>query len=76
VVFGDIANDNVKQLEDINSREFVILGSLVAVVLLFGLYPAPLVEVMHASVGQLLEHVSVSKLPVETGLALMDSVQP
>ena len=76
VVFGEIANDNVKQLEDINTREFVILGSLVVVVLLFGLYPAPLVEVMHASVGQLLEHVSVSKLPMETGLALMNSVQP
>jgi NADH-quinone oxidoreductase subunit M len=76
VVFGDIANDNVKQLEDINAREFVILGSLVAVVLLFGLFPAPLVEVMHASVDQLLAHVSVSKLPMDTGLAMMNSVQP
>jgi len=76
VVFGDIANDNVKQLEDVNAREFVILGSLVAVVLLFGLFPAPLVEVMHASVDQLLAHVSASKLPTETGLALMNTVQP
>jgi len=76
VVFGDIANDNVKQLEDVNAREFVILGSLVAVVLFFGLFPAPLVEVMHASVDQLLAHVSISKLPAETGLALMNSVQP
>ena len=76
VVFGDIANDNVKQLEDVNMRESVILGSLAAVVLLFGLFPAPLVEVMHASVDQLLAHVSVSKLPTETGLALMSSVQP
>jgi len=76
VVFGDIANENVKQLEDVNGREFVILGSLVAVVLLFGLFPAPLVEVMHASVDQLLVHVSASKLPTETGLALMSTVQP
>ena len=76
VVFGDIANDNVKQLEDINVREFVILGSLVVVVLLFGLFPAPLVEVMHASVNQLLAHVSVSKLPTETGLALANIAQP
>jgi NADH-quinone oxidoreductase subunit M len=76
VVFGDIANDNVRQLEDVNMRESVILGSLVAVVLFFGLFPAPLVEVMHASVDQLLAHVSVSKLPTETGLALMSSVQP
>ena len=76
VVFGEIANDNVKQLEDVNGREFVILGSLVAVVMLFGLFPAPLVEVMHASVDQLLAHVSVSKLPTETSLALANIVQP
>ena len=37
----------------------------------FGIWPAPLTEIMHASVGNLLEHVSVSKLPAETGLALM-----
>jgi len=48
----------------------------VAVVLLFGLFPAPLVEVMQASVDQLLAHVSVSKLPAETGLALMNTAQP
>jgi NADH-quinone oxidoreductase subunit M len=76
VVFGDIANDNVKQLEDINGREFVILGSLAAVVLLFGLFPAPLVEVMHASVDQLLAHVSISKLPTETSFALANIAQP
>ena len=77
VVFGDVANDNVGKLQDINGREFVILASLAAVVLLFGLWPAPLVEIMHASVDNLLAHVSVSKLPApETGFALMSTVQP
>jgi NADH-quinone oxidoreductase subunit M len=77
VVFGDVANDNVSKLQDINGREFVILASLAAVVLLFGLWPAPLVEIMHASVDNLLAHVSVSKLPPpETGFALMSTVQP
>ncbi len=71
VVFGEIANDGVRQLEDINKREFTILASLAAVVLLFGLWPAPLVEVMHASVDNLLVHVSASKLPHEAGLALL-----
>jgi NADH-quinone oxidoreductase subunit M len=71
VIFGEIANDGVRQLEDINRREFVILASLAFVVLLFGLWPAPLVEVMHASVDNLLAHVSVSKLPNEAGLALL-----
>jgi len=76
VVFGEVANENVQRLEEVNLRESVILGSLVAVVLLFGLFPAPLVEVMQASVDQLLAHVSVSKLPAETGLALMNTAQP
>ena len=77
VVFGDIANDNVRQLEDVNGREFVILASLAVMVLFFGLYPAPLIDVMHASIDNLLAHVTVSKLPVqETGVALLNAVQP
>ncbi|MEN8108105.1 MAG: NADH-quinone oxidoreductase subunit M [Pseudomonadota bacterium] len=72
VIFGDVANDKVMQLQDINTREFVVLASLAAVVLLFGIWPEPLVEVMHASVDNLLLHVSASKLPPEAaGLALM-----
>jgi len=62
VVFGEVANDNVAQLQDINRREFFILGSLAAAVLLFGLWPAPLVDVMHATLENLLAHISISKL--------------
>ncbi len=77
VVFGDIANDNVRALEDVNAREFVILATLAVAVLLFGLWPEPLIEVMHASVDNLLAHVSISKLPApETGVALLNAVQP
>jgi NADH-quinone oxidoreductase subunit M len=76
VVFGDVANDNVRQLQDVNLREFGILASLAVVVLLFGLWPAPLVEVMHASVNNLLIHLSASKLPPEAGLALLQTVTP
>jgi NADH-quinone oxidoreductase subunit M len=77
VVFGDVANDNVRQLVDVNGRETFILASLALVVLLFGLWPAPLVEVMHASVNNLLLQLSVSKLPpAGTGMALLQSVQP
>jgi NADH-quinone oxidoreductase subunit M len=62
VVFGPVANDNVAKLEDLNRREFIILTVLAAAVLILGLYPAPLFEVMHASIENLLQHVSVSKL--------------
>ena len=62
VIYGDIANDNVPKLEDINAREIIVLGSLAIMVLLFGIWPAPLLEVMGPSVNNLLEHISQSKL--------------
>jgi NADH-quinone oxidoreductase subunit M len=62
VLFGEIANDNVAKLEDINRREFLVLGILAFVVLLLGVWPAPLLEVMHATVDNLIQHIAVSKL--------------
>ena len=62
VIFGAVANKHVAELEDINAREFAILGILALCVLGMGLYPFPFTEVMHASVEELLRHVAVSKL--------------
>ncbi|OOZ36969.1 NADH-quinone oxidoreductase subunit M [Solemya velesiana gill symbiont] len=62
VVFGKVANNNVATLEDINNREFFVLGSLALAVLVLGLWPAPLVEVMDVSIENLLKHIAVSKL--------------
>ncbi len=62
VVFGPVANDKVAALQDINRRELFILGSLAIAVLILGLWPAPLVEVMDASIKNLLQHIVVSKL--------------
>lgn len=62
VIFGEIANHNVAALKDVNTREIIVLSSLAAMVLLIGLWPAPLVEMMHLSVENLLVHLSVSKL--------------
>ena len=62
VVYGEVANDNVAALKDLNRREFVVLGVLAAAVLLLGLWPAPLVDMMNATIQQLIEHVGHSKL--------------
>ena len=62
VVFGPVANDGVAGLHDINGREFLVLGLLAASVLALGLWPAPLVEVMSASVDHLVSHILQSKL--------------
>ncbi|MFN7537235.1 MAG: NADH-quinone oxidoreductase subunit M [Burkholderiales bacterium] len=62
VVFGEIANDQERQLTDINRREFFMLALLAAMVLFMGLYPKPFTDVMHVSVRDLLAHIAVSKL--------------
>jgi NADH-quinone oxidoreductase subunit M len=62
VIFGAVANDRVASLRDLNGRELAVLGLLAAAVLFMGVYPLPFTEVMHASVNELLRHVSASKL--------------
>jgi NADH-quinone oxidoreductase subunit M len=63
VVFGDIGNEKVARLEDVTGREKLMLSLLAAAVLILGLWPAPLLEVMEPSVANLLEHIMQSKLP-------------
>ncbi len=62
VIFGAVANDRVAELQDLDKRELLVLGSLAAVVLVLGIWPAPLLDVMHASVNHLLHQVALSKL--------------
>ena len=64
VIFGEVGSKDVANLRDINAREALVLGSIAAAVLLVGLWPQPLVELMHASVDQLLQHIQQPKFPV------------
>ncbi len=63
VYLGPVANDQVKELTDINSREFVMLALLAIAVLAMGIFPKPFTDVMDVSVAELLKHVAISKLP-------------
>ena len=62
VYLGPVANDHVKQLADIDSREFLMLALLAIAVLAMGVYPKPFTDVMDSSVAGLLQHVALSKL--------------
>ena len=62
VVFGEVGNDGVATLEDVDSREFFYLAVLALGVLLIGVWPAPLMEVMEVTLANLLEHVQQTKL--------------
>lgn len=62
VYLGPVANDHVKELYDINSREFLVMALLAVAVLYMGIYPKPITDVMNTSVAELLTHVAMSKL--------------
>jgi NADH-quinone oxidoreductase subunit M len=62
VVFGEVANSHVAALSDVGPREFWMLMILAIAVLIVGIWPAPLVDVMDASIGELLMHVGQPKL--------------
>jgi len=61
VIMGPVGNDKVAALSDINKREFWMLGLLAAFVLLIGVWPNLIGNVMHASVENLVQHISTPK---------------
>ncbi|MGD8345999.1 MAG: NADH-quinone oxidoreductase subunit M [Lysobacterales bacterium] len=67
VIFGKVANNEVQQLKDINAREALVLGVVAVAVLLVGVWPQPLVDLMHASVDNLLQHIQQPKFVLAGG---------
>ncbi len=62
VLYGEVANNKVAELQDLNQREFIVLAVLAIAVLLLGLWPAPLVDMMNVTIEQLLQQAGHSKL--------------
>jgi NADH-quinone oxidoreductase subunit M len=62
VIWGDVGNDGVASLKDLNPREFIVLAALAFAVLLIGVWPAPLLEVMRPTIEFLVQQLMVSKL--------------
>jgi NADH-quinone oxidoreductase subunit M len=62
VIFGEIGNAHVAELEDLNMREWIVLGTFAAGVLLIGVWPKPLTDLMEPSIAQLAGQLANSKL--------------
>ncbi|MBV6418265.1 MAG: NADH-quinone oxidoreductase subunit M [Steroidobacteraceae bacterium] len=64
VIYGPVANDHVAAMQDLDGRELLVLAMLAILVLLLGVWPAPLLDVMHSSIHHLVEQMTTSKLPL------------
>jgi NADH-quinone oxidoreductase subunit M len=62
VIYGAVANDAVKALSDVSAREVIFLSLLAATVLIMGLWPFPVLDIMHVSVENLVAQTAASKL--------------
>jgi NADH-quinone oxidoreductase subunit M len=62
VIWGEVANPHVAELTDINRREAFVLGAFALGVLLLGVWPKPLTDLMEPSIAQLAAQIASSKL--------------
>jgi len=61
VIFGKITNPKVEKMQDMNIREWIVLGGFAAGVLAIGIYPKPLVTLMDGAVQQLVQSLMLAK---------------
>ena len=64
VIYGPVANEGVAALQDLNPREFLVLAMLAVGVLALGIWPAPLLDIMRASIHHLVDQAVATKLPL------------
>ncbi len=57
VILGDIVHDHVRQMKDINGREWFMLGSLAILVVLLGVWPDPIANLMQSTIDGLINHL-------------------
>jgi NADH-quinone oxidoreductase subunit M len=60
IIFGVLSKETLKGMLDLSTREKFILYPLVALVILFGVYPAPILNATATSVDALVNNVTVS----------------
>ncbi len=60
VIFGELTKEDLKTMTDLSRREIAIFAPLVAATLWMGVWPEPFLDVMHASVANLIENYEVA----------------
>jgi NADH-quinone oxidoreductase subunit M len=55
VIFGELTKPELKEILDLSPREVLIFAPLIILTLWFGIYPGPVLDILHVSVGNLIE---------------------
>ncbi|MDX8405736.1 MAG: NADH-quinone oxidoreductase subunit M, partial [Mariprofundus sp.] len=71
VIFGAVNKDSVADMKDMTMREFGYFVPLIVLVIWLGVYPLPVLDVMHASITHLVAQATTSKLDAAAALAQM-----
>jgi NADH-quinone oxidoreductase subunit M len=75
VIFGALAKDSLKGILDLNLREKVILYPLIVVTIVFGFYPAPILDTTAAAVDNLVTHYATA-VGLDPAVSLADTQAP
>jgi NADH-quinone oxidoreductase subunit M len=65
VVFGALTKDALKAITDLTPREVLVFAPLALVVLWFGVYPNPILNVTHLSVQNVVERLDVARAALD-----------
>ncbi|MDO8289324.1 MAG: NADH-quinone oxidoreductase subunit M [Parvibaculum sp.] len=60
VIFGVLDKEKLKNILDLNRREMITLAPLVVATILFGIYPAPIFNIMAVSVEHLISNYAAA----------------
>jgi NADH-quinone oxidoreductase subunit M len=62
IIWGEVGNANVATMKDMDTREWIVLGTFAAGVLFIGIWPKPLTDLMEPSIAHLASQLAASKL--------------
>ncbi len=68
VVFGKLEKEDLKDLPDMSGREVLMFAPLVVLVLWMGLYPMPFLDMMSASVDNLIANFETARAAAEASV--------
>lgn len=76
VFFGPLTNPKNMELEDVKGRELVALIPLVALVVILGIYPKPILDPVNKSVSHLVEFMQLKAIneTTKTKILLVNSI--